>query len=98
LQGYQNQVDLGQGGLALQLSLKLTQTSLRPVEGFGGAVSLGRDASDLFALVSLSLTALLGFVFPLIATMCSELITSAALLDYITDFDLDYVRIARWPC
>jgi hypothetical protein len=26
------------------------------------------------------------------------LITSATLLDYITDFDLDYVRIARWPC
>jgi hypothetical protein len=53
----------------LPLSLKLTQTSLRPVEGCGGAVSLGRDASELFALVSLSLTALLGFVFPLIATM-----------------------------
>jgi hypothetical protein len=29
---------------------------------------------------------------------CSELITAAALLDYIPDFVLDYVRIARQSC
>jgi hypothetical protein len=30
--------------------------------------------------------------------MCSELITCAALLDYITDFDWDYLRIEALPC
>ena len=30
--------------------------------------------------------------------MCSELITSAALLDYIAAFDWDSVRIARPSC
>jgi hypothetical protein len=29
---------------------------------------------------------------------CSELITSAALLDYIPNFDWDYVTIARLSC
>jgi hypothetical protein len=31
-------------------------------------------------------------------SICSELITSSALLDYIGDFDWHYVRIARLSC
>ena len=32
------------------------------------------------------------------AGICSDLITSAALLDYIADFDLNYMRIAVPSC
>ena len=71
-------------GLELtQLGLELLQTRLGRVEGFGDAVSLGADARVLFALVSIAVTSLLGFVFPLISTVCltleSWLITRAPL-------------------
>jgi len=45
------------------------QTRLGRVEGCGDAVSLGAEARVLFALVSIAVTSLLGFVFPLIATV-----------------------------
>ena len=57
-------------GLELtQLSLELLQTRLGRFEGFGDAVSLGAEACVLFALVSIAVTSLLGFVFPLISTV-----------------------------
>ena len=37
-------------------------------------------------------------VYPSGHPTCSDLITSAALLDYISDFGLDYMRIARQSC
>jgi hypothetical protein len=70
LQGQEDQVHLGQGDESLRLALELTQTRLSRVEGFGGSVALGGYASDLFALVSISVTSLRGFVFPLISTVC----------------------------
>jgi hypothetical protein len=54
----------------VQLGLKVMQTRLGLFEGFGDSVSLSANARDLLALVSIAVTALLGFVFPLIATGC----------------------------
>ena len=59
-------VDLGHGGEAGLVVLELTQAGLSSFESFGGLVALRLEASVLFALVALSRTALLGFVFPLI--------------------------------
>jgi len=57
-------------GLELrQASLRLSEARLGLLERCGGAVALGADASDLFALVSIAVTSLLGFVFPLISTV-----------------------------
>jgi hypothetical protein len=57
-------------GLELtQLGLELLQTRLGRFEGCGDAVSLGADVRVLFALVSITVTSLLGFVFPLISTV-----------------------------
>ncbi len=60
-----------------QLSLELLQTRLGRVEGCGDAVSLGAEARVLFALVSIAVTSLLGFVFPLIATVSSRVLRSS---------------------
>jgi hypothetical protein len=59
-------VDLGHGGEAVQVGLELTQACLSRCERLGGLVALRLEARVLFALVALSLTALLGFLFPLI--------------------------------
>jgi hypothetical protein len=59
-------VDLGHSSEAVQVGLELTQAGLSRFESFGGLVALRFEASVLFALVALSLTALLGFIFPLI--------------------------------
>ena len=48
------------------MGLELTQACLRRFERLGGLVALRLEASVLFALVALSLTALRGFLFPLI--------------------------------
>ena len=61
---------LGRDDESLSLALELLQTRLGRFEGFGGAVSLGAEARELFALVSIAVTSLLGFVFPLISTVC----------------------------
>ena len=53
----------------MQLGLELLQTRLGRCEGFGDAVSLGGDARVLFALGSLAVTSLLGFVFLLLSTV-----------------------------
>jgi len=53
----------GQGGEAVLPSLKLTQAGLGLFEGVGGAISLGCKARDLFALVSMLVASLLGFLF-----------------------------------
>ena len=62
--------------LTLELTFELTQARLGLFEvrlglfeRCGGAVALGADASDLFAPVSIAVTSLLGFVFPLISTV-----------------------------
>ena len=52
------------------LALELMQTCQGLFEGVGGSVPLGANANDLFALVSISVTSLRGFVFPLISTVC----------------------------
>jgi hypothetical protein len=57
-------VDLGHGGEAVPVGLELTQAGLRCFESFGGLVALRLEASVLFALGALALTALLGFLFP----------------------------------
>jgi len=51
------------------MGLDLTQTPLRLFKGFGDSVPLGADTRELFALVSFAVTSLLGFVFPLMATV-----------------------------
>src|SRR5439155_27010724 len=75
-QGQQDQVHLGPGDRSLQWGLELTQwglelwqTRLGRLEGFGDAVSRGADARVLCALVSIAVTSLLGFVFPLMSTV-----------------------------
>lgn len=59
-----------QVGLALtQVGLALLSPRLGRLKGLGGAVSLGADARGLLALVSLSVSSLLGFVCPLMSTV-----------------------------
>jgi hypothetical protein len=77
LEGQQDQVHLGPGDRSVQLGLELTQlglellqTRLGRFEGCGDAVSLGADARVLFALVSIVVTSLRGFVCPLMSTVC----------------------------
>jgi len=70
LQGQQDHVYLGQGDQPLTVALALMQTRPGLCEGLGGTVALGGEASDLFALVSMVLASLPGFVLPLIATLC----------------------------
>ena len=60
---------LGRATSPWRWALELTQTRLGLFEGCGGAVSLGGDASDLFALVAIAVASLRGFVFPLISTV-----------------------------
>ena len=52
------------------LALELMQTRQGLFEGVGGSVPLGAKANALFVLVSIAVTALLGFVLPLMATVC----------------------------
>ena len=77
MQGYQHHLHLGLGDLFLQLGLELTPlgleltlTRLGRFEGLGDAVALGGVTSVLCAPLSLPVTALRGFVFPLISTVC----------------------------
>ena len=51
------------------VGLELLSPRLGRLQGLGGTVSLSADARGLFALVSLSVSALLGLVFPLLATV-----------------------------
>jgi hypothetical protein len=53
----------------MQARLGLFEARLGLFERFGGAVALGADGGDLCAPVSIALAALLGFMFPLIATV-----------------------------
>jgi len=69
LESQGDRVDLGYGGESMELGLELTQVGLRRFEGGGDSVALRLEASALFALVTLALAALLGFVFPLISTV-----------------------------
>lgn len=66
------------------LALELMQTRQGLLEGIGDSVPLGAKANDLFALVSILVTSLLGFVFPLISTVCDfgELTHAARALIY----------------
>ena len=69
MQGQEDHVHLGQGDKRLRLALEQAQTRLGRFEGCGDAVALSCEASDLFALLSLSIASLRGFVFPLISTV-----------------------------
>ena len=69
-QGQPDHVHLRPGHQSLHVGLKLAQTRQGRLEGFGGSVSLSTDARELFALVSIAVTSLLGSVFPLSATVC----------------------------
>jgi hypothetical protein len=69
-QGQPDHVHLRPGHPSLPVGLKLAQTRQGRFEGFGGSVSLSTDARELLALVSIAVTSLLGFVFPLSATVC----------------------------
>jgi len=51
-----------------QVGRELLQRRLGRLAGFGGTVSLDAEARGLCALVSLSVTSLLGFVVPLLST------------------------------
>jgi hypothetical protein len=84
LQGQQDQVHLRQDGHALLLALELMQTRQGFFEGMGGSVPLGANANDLCALVSIAVTSLRGFVFPLMSTGCDfgELTHAARALIY----------------
>jgi hypothetical protein len=77
LQGEKDQVDCGVHGTCLALGLELRQARRRLCEArwgllerWGGAVALGADARDRWALVSIAVTSLRGCVLPLIATVC----------------------------
>ena len=48
---------------------ELTQTTLGQLEGLGGSVALGFEASELLALVTVLVASLLGFALPLVSTV-----------------------------
>ena len=63
-------LELTQARLGLfEARLRLFEARLGLLERFGGAVALAPDARDLFAPVSIAVTSLLGFVFPLISAV-----------------------------
>jgi hypothetical protein len=90
LESQGDHVDLGHGSEAMELGLELTQGGLRRFEGGGDSVALRLEASTLFALVTLALAALLGFVFPLISTVLHV----GALAHHVSSGQLDGLR----PC
>src|SRR5712692_3831670 len=90
LESQGDHVDLGYGGESMELGLELTQVGLRRLEGGGDSVALRLEASALFALVTLALAALLGFVFPLISTV----LHFGELAHHVSSGPLDGLR----PC
>ena len=69
MQGHQDNVHPGPDDESRALALKLAQASLGLLEGYGGAVSLVFDPSQLLALVAILIGSLRGFVFPLRAAV-----------------------------
>src|SRR6266446_1389697 len=66
MEGQVDHVDLGSGGESVPPRLQLAQAGLSCFQGLGDLLSLGLDARVLSSLVTLSLAALLGLMFPLI--------------------------------
>ena len=64
-----NEIDLRPHGHGLSVALKLAQAALGRFEGLLGLITLGFDAGELLAQVTVVIAALLGLGFPLVAAV-----------------------------
>ena len=69
MQAEPNDIDLRPPGHGLRLALKLAQAALGRFEVLLGLITLGFDAGELLAQVTVVIATLLGFGFPLVAAV-----------------------------
>ena len=69
LQAEPNDIDLRPHGHGLSVALRLAQAAWGRFEGLLGLITLGFDAGELLAQVTVVIAALFGFGFPLVAAV-----------------------------